>query len=120
MPKSRAMNQKSLPKLSLAFDSQNSHDQDKFQEMFVSIVIDDPRLEQIAQQLAAAEGTTVENVVRESLLSRAGRRGLTVHERPLRERLTDLAREVDALPAKVPADRRSAEEILGYDDRGQW
>ena len=86
----------------------------------MSIVINDPRLEQLAQQLAAAEGTTVERVVRESLLSRAGTRGLKVHERPLRERLRDLAREVDALPVRMPADRRTAEEIVGYDERGQW
>ena len=87
----------------------------------MSIVIDDPRLEQLAQALAAAEGTTVESVVRESLMSRAGRRGLTVvSERPLRDRLVDLAREVDALPAKVPADNRTAEAVVGYDDRGQW
>lgn len=87
------------PKLSLGFDSQNRQDQVEFRETFVSIVINDPRLEQLVQQLAAAEGTTVERVVRESLLSRAGKRGLTTHERPLRERLKDLAREVDALPA---------------------
>ena len=62
----------------------------------------------------------MERVVRESVLSRAGRRGRTVHERPRRERLTDLAREGDALPARVPADRRTAEEIVGYDERGQW
>jgi hypothetical protein len=87
----------------------------------MSIVIDDPRLEQLAQDLAAAEGTTVESVVRESLMSRAGRRGLTVaRERPLRDRLADLAREVDALPPKVPADNRAAETVLGYDDHGQW
>jgi hypothetical protein len=112
--------QKILPKLSLAFDSQNRHHPDEFQETFVSIVINDPRLEQLAQQLAAAEGTTVERVVRESLLSRAGRRGLTVHEQPLRERLEGLAREVDALPARVPTDRRTADEVVGYDERGQW
>ena len=87
----------------------------------MSIVIDDPHLEQLAQELAAAEGTTVESVVRASLMSRAGRRGLTVaQERSLRDRLADLAREVDALPAKVPADNRSAEAVLGYDDHGQW
>ena len=87
----------------------------------MSIVIDDPRLERLAQELAAAEGTTVESVVRESLMSRAGRRGLAVvSDRPLRDRLADLAREVDALPAKVPADNRSAEAVLGYDDHGQW
>ena len=87
----------------------------------MSIVIDDPRLEQLAQQLAAAEGTTVESVVRASLMSRAGRRGLMgVSERPLRDRLAELAREVDALPAKVPADTRTAEAVLGYDDHGKW
>ena len=87
----------------------------------MSIVIDDPRLERLAQELAAAEGTTVESVVRESLMSRAGLRGLTVApERPLRERLADLAREVDALPTKIPADTRRAEAVLGYDDHGQW
>jgi hypothetical protein len=74
----------------------------------------------VQPQVALLLGTTVERVVRESLLSRAGTRGLTVHERPLRERLKDLAREVDALSARVPADRRHAEEILGYDERGQW
>ena len=62
----------------------------------------------------------MERVVRESLISRAGTRSLTVHERPLRERLRDLAREVDALPARVPADGRTAEEVVGYDERGQW
>lgn len=87
----------------------------------MSIVIDDPRLERLAQELAAAEGTTVESVVRESLMSRAGRRGLTAASaRALRERLAELAREVDALPAKEPADNRSAEAVLGYDDHGQW
>jgi hypothetical protein len=88
----------------------------------MSIVIDDPRLEQLAQELAAAEGTTVESVVRESLMSRAGRRGLAgaPERRPLRDRLAELAREVDALPAKLPADSRTAEAVLGYDDHGQW
>ncbi len=86
----------------------------------MSIVIDDPRLEQLAQQLAAAEGTTVESVVRDSLMSRAGRQGLAVHDRPLRERLAELAREVDAVPAKLPPDGRTAEQVVGYDDHGQW
>jgi hypothetical protein len=86
----------------------------------MSIVIDDPRLEQIARQLAAAEGTIVENVVRVSLLSCADKRALTSHDRPLRERLVDLAREVDAIPAKQPTDRRVAEDVNGYDENGRW
>ncbi len=52
----------------------------------MSIVIDDPRLERLAQELAAAEGTTVESVVRESLMSRAGCGGLAVvSDRPPHE-----------------------------------
>jgi hypothetical protein len=87
----------------------------------MSIVINDPRLEELAQQLATAEGTTVESVVRDSLVARAGRRGLTGScHRPLRDRLAELAREVDALPTKAPADNRDAEAVLGYDDHGKW
>lgn len=41
-------------------------------------------------------------------------------DRPLRGRLAELAREVDALPEKSPQDRRTAEEALGYDEQGQW
>jgi uncharacterized protein with PIN domain len=63
----------------------------------MSIVIDDPSLEDLAKKLAAAEGTSVEIVIRDSLLSRAGRRGEAVHDRPLRDRLAELAREVDAV-----------------------
>jgi hypothetical protein len=54
------------------------------------------------------------------LMTRAGGLGLVVPERPLRDRLAELAREVDALPAKLPADSRTAEAVLGYDDHGQW
>lgn len=86
----------------------------------MSIVIEDSRLEQLAKQLAAAEGTTVEGVVRESLMSLAGRRGLELHRQPLRDRLAVLAREVDAVPARQPPDQRTVEEILGYDRHGQW
>ena len=50
-PKIGVNGAKNLPKLSLALNSQNRHHPDEFQEIFVSIVIDDPRLEQLAQQL---------------------------------------------------------------------
>lgn len=86
----------------------------------MSIVIDDPRLELLARQLAAAEGTTIESVVRESLVSLAGRRGLASQDRPLRDRLAELALEVDALPMRSPEDRRTADEVVGYDERGRW
>ena len=86
----------------------------------MAIVIEDAQLEQLAEQIAVAEGVSVAEVLRESLLSLAGQRGLPTPKAPLRDRLAALAREVDAVPARVPADRRSDEEILGYNEHGAW
>ncbi len=86
----------------------------------MAIVIEDLQMEELAQQLAKAEGVTVEEVVRESLLSLAGIRGLTGKKPPLRERLAALAAEVDALPHRSPVDNRSDNDILGYDEYGIW
>ena len=86
----------------------------------MSIVINDLQIERLAQQIAAAEGISVEDAVRESLVSLASRRGLVFDRQPLRERLAALADEVNAIPAKMPPDNRTAEEILGYGERGLW
>ena len=86
----------------------------------MAIVIEDLQMEQLAQQLANAEGVTVTEVVRESLLSLAGIRGLTAKKSSLRERLAALAAEVDALPHRSPADTRSDNDILGYNEHGIW
>jgi len=51
-----------LVEQSVDFNSRNVHHENEFQEIAMSIVIEDPRLEQLAKQLAASEGTTVENV----------------------------------------------------------
>jgi len=85
----------------------------------MAIVIDDAQMERLAQQIAKAEGVSVTEVVRESLLSLAGRRGVAAKKPPLRERLAALAREVDAVP-RLPADPRSDNEILGYNEHGAW
>lgn len=84
----------------------------------MTIVIEDLQMEQLAQQLAKAEGVTIAEVVRESLMSLAGIRGLIAKKQPLRERLAALAREVDALPRH--ADTRSDNDILGYNEHGAW
>jgi hypothetical protein len=86
----------------------------------MTIVIEDFQMEQLAQQLANAKGVTVTEVVRESLLSLARIRGLTAKKPPLRDRLATLAAEVDALPHRSPADNRSDNDILGYDEQGVW
>ena len=84
----------------------------------MAIVIEDLQMERLAQQLAKAEGVTVTEVVRESLLSLAGIRGLVAKKPPLRQRLAALAREVDALPHRP--DARSDNDILGYNEHGAW
>jgi hypothetical protein len=86
----------------------------------MAIVIEDAELERLAERIARAQGVPVAEVVRESLLSLAGQRGVAAGRPPLRERLAVLAREVDAVPPRVPPDKRSDNEILGYDEHGAW
>jgi hypothetical protein len=86
----------------------------------MAIVIEDAQLEQLAQRIATAEGVTITEVVRESLVSLADIRGLSTQKPPLRERLAKLAREVDALPPKTPPDNRSDNDVLGYNEYGTW
>ncbi|NOT13611.1 MAG: type II toxin-antitoxin system VapB family antitoxin [Methylococcaceae bacterium] len=86
----------------------------------MAIVIEDLQMEELAQRLAKAEGVTVTEVVREGLLSLAGIRGVAAKKPPLRTRLAALAAEVDALPHRSPADKRSDNDILGYDEHGVW
>jgi hypothetical protein len=85
----------------------------------MAIVIEDAEIERLAERIARAKGVPVAEVVRESLLSLASARAST-ERAPLRERLAALAREVDAVPARVPPDKRSDNEILGYDEHGAW
>lgn len=86
----------------------------------MALVIEDEKVERLAEQIASAEGVSVTEVVRESLLSLAGLRGMETRKLPLRERLAALAREVDAIPPRSPADTRSDNEILGYNEFGVW
>lgn len=86
----------------------------------MAIVIEDETVERLAEQIAVAEGVSVTEVVRESLLSLAGLRGMETRRSPLRERLAALGREVDAIPPRSPTDTRSDDEILGYNEFGVW
>lgn len=86
----------------------------------MAIVIEDLQMERLAQQIASAEGVSVAEVVRESLLSLAGMRGVVARRPPLRERLAALAREVDAIPPPLQTDTRSDNDVLGYNQYGVW
>ena len=86
----------------------------------MAIVIEDSHVESLARQIAFDEGVSVDSVLRESLLSWASLRRTTTGKAPLRERLDSLAKEVDAIPPRIPADTRSDDEILGYNEQGLW
>jgi len=110
-----------LPKQSLDLFSRNIHHIIEKKEKLMTIFIEDAGVETLVRQIALAEGVSVDEVLRESLMARAARRGLAVGKRPpLRERLATLAREVDAIPARTFADVRSDDEILGYGEHGVW
>jgi hypothetical protein len=49
----------------------------------MAIVIEDIQMERLAEQIAVAEGVSVTEVLRESLISLAGLRGLTTREGPV-------------------------------------
>lgn len=86
----------------------------------MTLVIKDVQIELLAQKIALDEGVSVTEVVRESLLSLAGIRGVAAQKAPLRERLTALAHEVDKLPKQSPNDNRNDNDILGYNEYGTW
>jgi len=81
----------------------------------MALSIKDPEADRLARELAARTGETLTEAVvvalRERLARQAGRTGVT----PLRDELAAIRRRCAALPA---SDDRSAEEIVGYDDRG--
>lgn len=84
----------------------------------MTIVIEDAQMQRLAEQIAAAEGVSVAEVLRESLLSLASARGVNAPQASLRERLRALAQEVDSVP-NTP-DKRSDEGVLGYNAHGVW
>lgn len=77
------------------------------------LIIDDPEIERLARELAAATGRTVEQAVKQALRLhllrvRAGDGGKA-------ERLMEISRRCAALP---DLDNRPTDEILGYDEIG--
>ena len=86
----------------------------------MTIVIEDLQMEQLARNIAKAEGISVIEAVHESLLSLAGIRGLTAKKPSLRERLAKLACEVDTVPRQPLANNLDDNDILGYNEHGTW
>lgn len=79
----------------------------------MSLNIKAPRVHDLARRLAERRGTTLTSAVEEALEEALAREGRPVGR--VRERLEAIARHCARLPR---LDDRTADEILGYDDRG--
>ncbi|WP_191059445.1 type II toxin-antitoxin system VapB family antitoxin [Geminicoccus harenae] len=78
----------------------------------MALVIDDPDIDRLAQELAEVEHVSVKEAVERALRARLA------HERAVQEkrrRIRALQEEVARLPVY---DDRSPEEIIGYDEFG--
>jgi antitoxin VapB len=81
----------------------------------MALSIKNPQTEELARELATRTGESITEAVETAVRSR-----LASLDRPSmatrgRQRAERLLRQLDALP---DLDTRSADEILGYDDRG--
>lgn len=81
----------------------------------VALNIDDPEAERLVRELAARTGETLTEAVVVALRERLVRDTGCDRAAPLREELAAIRRRCASLPV---VERRSAEEILGYDKHG--
>jgi antitoxin VapB len=75
----------------------------------------DPETDKLARELARRTGESLTTAVTVALRERLSRLRGRGRRRALRDDLRDIGRRCAALPTR---DDRSADEILGYDDRG--
>lgn len=78
----------------------------------MNLRINDPRIEELAQELAKQTGEPLDEAVRRALQERLTREAGKAERQ---ERLKALVAELDAIPV---LDNRPADEILGYNERG--
>lgn len=87
----------------------------------MALSIDNPEIDRLARELAAATGDSVENAVLKALRDQMTRQPKFVpKEFPTNDgSLTRAFEELRQRFAELPVlDRRSADEILGYDESG--
>lgn len=75
----------------------------------------DPEVDRLAREVAGRTGETLTAAVATALKERLARLKGRPRRRPLREELREIGQRCAALPT---LDDRSADEILGYDERG--
>jgi len=81
----------------------------------MALSVKHPEADRLAREVAARTGETLTTAVVVALRERLAR----LRRRPRRRRLRDELREIARRCAELPTlDDRSADDILGYDDRG--
>jgi antitoxin VapB len=81
----------------------------------MALSLKDPEVDRLAREVAARTGETLTTAVAVALRERLARLKGRRRRRPLREELREIARRCATLPT---LDNRSADEIVGYDERG--
>lgn len=81
----------------------------------MALSLKDPEADRLAREVARRTGETLTAAIVTALRERLARLRGVPRRRPLREELREIGRRCAALPT---IDRRSDEDILGYDDRG--
>ena len=81
----------------------------------MAISIRDSDAEQLARKMARERGVTITQVVTEALKEKDRREPVGKPKRTLVMELIDIAQRCSRLPT---LDKRSMDEILGYDDQG--
>lgn len=81
----------------------------------MALSIKNPETEQLARQLAQATGETITEAIQKSLSERLERLHRLRQQRQTEARLEDIIQRLRALPV---LDKRSADEIVGYDEHG--
>jgi antitoxin VapB len=82
---------------------------------FMALNIRNRETEQLAETLAKLTGETKTQAVKRALRDRLARLRRERTRRPLADELDEIARHCSGLPIQ---DSRTADELLGYDDRG--
>lgn len=81
----------------------------------MALSVKHPEADRLAREVASRTGETLTTAVVIALRERLAR----LRRRPRRRRLRDELREIARRCAELPTlDDRSADDILGYDDRG--
>ena len=83
----------------------------------MTLTIDDPEIDRMAEELAQREGVSVADAVKAALTARLGSRAEGKPEPVDLDAVREIARRYAALPVY---DDRTDDEIVGYDENGAF